>query len=101
RFPNVNGVPTCALPSWVCFVRGICPGVPSLIAIGGPLGGSARAIAVSLYTFILFAGTSLAPVLSIRLMGSGGNQTTTFMMLASVLFVGFIASLLIRGKRSA
>lgn len=83
----------------VCFVSGIALSVPSLIALVGQLGGSARAIAVSLYTFILFAGTSLAPVLSIRLMGSGGNQMTTFMMLASVLFVGFIASLLIRQKQ--
>ncbi|MGV6937192.1 MFS transporter [Paenibacillus sp. CMM36] len=80
----------------VCFVSGIALSVPSLIAIVGQLGGAARAIAVSLYTFILFAGTSLAPMLSIRLMGNGGNQMTTFMLLAAVLSVGFIASLLIR-----
>ncbi|MEK5506314.1 MFS transporter [Paenibacillus sp. FSL P4-0113] len=75
----------------VCFVSGIALSVPSLIAIVGQLGGAARAIAVSLYTFILFAGTSLAPMLSIRLMGNGGNQMTTFMLLAAVLSVGFIA----------
>ncbi|MEK5550624.1 MFS transporter [Paenibacillus sp. FSL L8-0689] len=80
----------------VCFVSGIALSVPSLIAIVGQLGGAARAIAVSLYTFILFAGTSLAPMLSIRLMGNGGNQMTTFMLLAAVLSVGFIASLRIR-----
>ncbi|MDY8023550.1 MFS transporter [Paenibacillus polymyxa] len=79
----------------VCFVSGIALSVPSLIAIVGQLGGAARAIAVSLYTFVLFAGTSLAPTLSIRLMGNGGNQMTTFMLLAAVLSLGFIASLLI------
>ncbi|WP_311079941.1 MFS transporter [Paenibacillus polymyxa] len=84
----------------VCFVSGIALSVPSLIAIVGQLGGAARAIAVSLYTFVLFAGTSLAPTLSIRLMGNGSNQTTTFMMLATVLSVGFIASLLIRQKQN-
>jgi hypothetical protein len=35
-------------------------------------------------------------MLSIRLMGNGGNQMTTFMLLAAVLSVGFIASLRIR-----
>jgi hypothetical protein len=84
----------------VCFVSGIALSVPSLIAIVGQLGGAARAIAVSLYTFILFAGTSLAPVLSIRLMDNGGNQTTTFMLLAAVLSLGFIASLLIRSHQN-
>ncbi|MGF9645191.1 MFS transporter [Paenibacillus sp. FSL L8-0502] len=84
----------------VCFVSGIALSVPSLIAIVGQLGGAARAIAVSLYTFILFAGTSLAPMLSIRLMGNGGNQMTTFMLLAAVLSVGFIASLLIRSHQN-
>ncbi|MGW9528032.1 hypothetical protein ACWHAM_09825 [Paenibacillus terrae] len=33
-------------------------------------------------------------------MGSGDNQMTTFMMLASILCVGFIASLLIRRKQN-
>ncbi|MEK3950479.1 MFS transporter [Paenibacillus sp. FSL H7-0703] len=84
----------------VCFVSGIALSVPSLIAIVGQLGGAARAIAVSLYTFVLFAGTSLAPTLSIRLMGNGSNQTTTFMMLAAVLSVGFIASVLIRSHQN-
>ncbi|WP_225998934.1 MFS transporter [Paenibacillus sp. BJ-4] len=84
----------------ICYVSGIALSVPSLIAIVGQLGGSARAIAVSLYTFILFAGTSLAPMLSIRLMGDGGNQAATFMLLAAVLSVGFIASLLIRNHQN-
>lgn len=84
----------------VCFVSGIALSVPSLIAIVGQLGGAARAIAVSLYTFVLFAGTSLAPTLSIRLMGNGSNQTTTFMMLATVLSLGFIASVLIRSHQN-
>ncbi|KAF6615809.1 MFS transporter [Paenibacillus sp. EKM102P] len=84
----------------VCFVSGIALSVPSLITIVGQLGGAARAIAVSLYTFILFAGTSIAPMLSIRLMGNGGNQMTTFMLLAAVLSVGLIASLLIRRRQN-
>ncbi|WP_348623552.1 MFS transporter [Paenibacillus peoriae] len=84
----------------VCFVSGIALSVPSLIAIVGQLGGAARAIAVSLYTFVLFAGTSLAPTLSIRLMGNGSNQTTTFMLLAAVLSLGFIASVLIRSHQN-
>lgn len=48
----------------VMFVTGIALIVPSLIALIGELGGSERALATSLYTFILFIGASLGPIVS-------------------------------------
>jgi len=79
----------------VIFVAGIALSVPSLVSLIGQLGGKARGIAVSVYTFILFAGTSLGPILSIHLMKIS-SYFTTFILLALVLGVGLLAACLIR-----
>ncbi|HDR4908553.1 TPA: MFS transporter [Bacillus cereus] len=78
----------------VCFVIGIAISVPSLVSLVGQLGGKARGIAVSIYTFILFLGTSIGPIISIYLMKIGG-YAQTFILLGMILFIGFIASLFI------
>lgn len=79
----------------VIFVAGIALSVPSLVSLIGQLGGRSRGIAVSVYTFILFAGTSLGPILSIHLMKIS-SYLTTFILLALVLGVGLLAACLIR-----
>ncbi|MFJ2046122.1 MFS transporter [Paenibacillus taichungensis] len=76
------------------FVTGIALSVPSLVALVGELGGKLRGIAVSVYTFILFAGTSIAPILSIQFMRSG-SYLLTFLMIALVLAIGLAAAFLI------
>ncbi|WP_248924072.1 MFS transporter [Paenibacillus hamazuiensis] len=81
------------------FVAGIALSVPSLIALVGQWGGKARGIAVSVYTFILFAGTSVGPVLSVRLMQMG-SYSLTFALLALILGAGLLAACLIRGDAS-
>jgi len=94
----VTGI-ALAVPSLVSlvgqFVTGIALAVPSLVSLVGQLGGKSRGIAVSVYTFILFAGTSLGPVLSIRLMNLG-SDSLTFVLLALILGIGFLAACLIR-----
>ncbi|MEC0207821.1 MFS transporter [Paenibacillus ehimensis] len=77
------------------FVAGIAIAVPALVSLVGQLGGKSRGIAVSVYTFILFAGTSLGPILSIRFMESG-SYVLTFVLLALILGIGLLAALLIR-----
>ncbi|ASJ52474.1 MFS transporter [Brevibacillus formosus] len=79
----------------VLFVAGIALSVPSLITLIGQLGGKSRGIAVSVYTFILFSGTSLGPILSIRFMNFG-SYGLTFVLLAIVLGIGLLAACLIR-----
>ncbi|KZE52361.1 MFS transporter [Brevibacillus parabrevis] len=79
----------------VIFVAGIAISVPALVSLVGQLAGKARGIAVSVYTFVLFAGTSLGPVISIRLMESG-SYLLTFALLALILGIGLVASLLIQ-----
>ncbi|MCZ8518313.1 MULTISPECIES: MFS transporter [Paenibacillus] len=83
----------------VFFVAGIAVSVPSLISLIGQLGGTSRGIAVSVYTFILFAGTSIGPILSIRFM-EWGSYTLTFLLLAIVLGTGLLAAILIRNESS-
>lgn len=78
----------------VCFVVGIALSVPALVTLVGELGGKSRGIAVSIYTFILFLGTSIGPVISIYLMDIGG-YSQTFVLLGLILFVGLISSLFI------
>lgn len=78
----------------VLFVTGIALAVPSLVSLVGQSGGKSRGIAVSVYTFILFSGTSLGP-LSIRLMDLG-SYALTFTLLALVLSIGLLAACLIR-----
>lgn len=73
------------------FVTGIALSVPSLVALVGELGGKLRGIAVSVYTFVLFAGTSIAPILSIQFMRSG-SYLLTFLMIALVLAIGLTAA---------
>lgn len=83
----------------VVFVAGIALAVPSLVALVGQLGGKSRGIAVSVYTFILFAGTSLGPIISIRFMEVGG-YTQTFFLLALILTLGLVAASLIGEEAS-
>ena len=65
----------------VCFVIGIAISVPSLVSLGGQLGGKARE-----YTFILFLGTSIGPIISIYLMKIGG-YAQTFILLGMILLL--------------
>ncbi|MBP1996046.1 MFS transporter [Paenibacillus eucommiae] len=76
------------------FVGGIALSVPSLVSLVGQLGGKSRGIAVSVYTFILFTGTSLGPILSINLMKMS-SYMVTFFLLALVLGIGLLAACLI------
>lgn len=77
------------------FVSGISLAVPSLISLVGLLAGKSRGIAVSVYTFVLFAGTSLGPILSISFMKTG-SFAETFILLALVPGIGLAAASLVR-----
>ncbi|WP_055070216.1 MFS transporter [Clostridium massiliamazoniense] len=78
----------------ILFVLGIALAVPSLISIIGLLGGNHRANALSLHTFILFLGTSLAPILSTYTINDFGFLIS-FIVGAIILFLGVIATFLI------
>lgn len=79
----------------VIFVAGISITVPTLISLVGQLGGKARGSAVSFYTFTLFIGATLGPILTVWLLNFG-NYMFTFEMLATFIGSGFLLSFFIR-----
>ncbi|MFC3749548.1 MFS transporter [Paenibacillus sp. GCM10012306] len=83
----------------VIYIAGIALVGPVLISLVGQLGGQLQGIAVSVYTFILFAGTSLGPIIAIQCMRTG-SFPLTFILLALVLGIGFGAACLIRNEVS-
>ncbi|UNK16209.1 MFS transporter [Paenibacillus sp. N3/727] len=83
----------------ILFVGGIALAVPSLVSLVGQLGGKMRGIAVSVYTFILFTGTSFGPIISLQLMKSG-SYLITFILLACILCIGLLAACLINHEEA-
>ncbi|OSY07642.1 hypothetical protein S2E19_05353 [Bacillus mycoides] len=92
----ISNLPLLVMMS-ICFVIGIAISVPSLVSLVGQLGGEARGIAVFIYTFILFLGTSIGPIISIYFMKIG-EYAQTFVLLGLILFIGFVSALFIRIK---
>lgn len=78
----------------ILFVSGIALAVPSLVTIVSQLGWNMGGIAVSMYTVILFAGTSVAPFISVYLIQSG-SFAVAFLLLAITLSIGFVSALMI------
>ncbi|MEK5238170.1 MFS transporter [Paenibacillus sp. FSL L8-0470] len=78
----------------ILFVGGIALAVPSLVSLVGQVGGKMRGIAVSVYTFILFTGTSFGPIISLQLMNNA-SYLITFLLLACILCIGLLAACLI------
>ena len=79
----------------IIFVSGIALSVPSLVSLVGQLGGKARGIAISMYTVVLFAGTSLGPILSVTF-SKTGSYTMAFILQAATLSLGLLAAYLIK-----
>ncbi|MBC2579092.1 MFS transporter [Clostridium sp. DJ247] len=79
----------------VIFVGGISVTVPTLISLIGNLGGESRGVAVSLYTFILFIGATLGPIVALNLLKTG-SYILTFEILAAILCIGFFLSFIVR-----
>ncbi|MED4954462.1 MFS transporter [Paenibacillus macerans] len=75
----------------IVFVTGIAISVPTLITLIGSIAGEARAIGVTLYTFILFIGATLGPIAALNLM-KFGSYTLTFEVLAFIIGIGLLAS---------
>ncbi|ABY43160.1 major facilitator superfamily MFS_1 [Bacillus mycoides KBAB4] len=92
----ISNLPLLVMMS-ICFVIGIAISVPSLVSLVGQLGGKSRGIAVSIYTFVLFLGTSIGPIISIYLMKIG-DYAQTFILLGLILFIGFVSTLFIQIK---
>ena len=76
----------------VLFVAGIATVVPTLLAIVGDLGGENKGIVTSLYTFILFIGASLGPIISTGIMQTGA-LTLPFIIFGCILLGSLLLTL--------
>ncbi|WAA09869.1 MFS transporter [Fervidibacillus albus] len=83
----------------VIFVAGISITVPTLISLIGQLSGEVRGAAVSLYTFILFIGASLGPIVSVWFLKTG-SYLLTFELLALLLGIGLPVSFFIKPAKN-
>lgn len=79
----------------IIFVAGIALTVPTLISLIGQLGGKNHGAAVSLYTFILFVGASLGPMIAVILL-QVANYGMAFVCLAILLGISLIISFCIK-----
>lgn len=82
----------------VVFVAGISITVPTLILLVGKLGGRDQGIAVTLYTFILFIGATIGPIIAVNLLKTG-SYLLTFELLAVFLGIGLLMSLAIKSEK--
>ncbi|MGN8681504.1 MFS transporter [Gracilibacillus sp. HCP3S3_G5_1] len=73
----------------IFFVGGISLIVPTLITLVGNLSGKNKGIVTSVYTFILFVGASIGPILTALLM-SIGTITLPFIVFACMLGVSLV-----------
>ncbi|WKT75787.1 MFS transporter [Lysinibacillus fusiformis] len=83
----------------ILFVGGIALAVPSLVTLVSQLGWNMGGIAVSMYTVILFAGTSVAPFISVYLIQTG-SFTVAFLLLAATLSIGLVSALMIKSGKN-
>ncbi|MCG7435410.1 MFS transporter [Lysinibacillus fusiformis] len=83
----------------ILFVGGIALAVPSLVTLVSQLGWNMGGIAVSMYTVILFAGTSIAPFISVYLIQTG-SFTVAFLLLATTHSIGLVSALLIKSGKN-
>ena len=73
------------------FVCGIAIVVPSMLALVGQLGRNEKGIATSVYTFILFIGASIGPLLATLILQTG-NISLPFLVFGCLLTVGLFLS---------
>ncbi|XID91304.1 MFS transporter [Paenibacillaceae bacterium WGS1546] len=75
-------------PASIVFVAGISVMIPTLVALTGQIADRTRGAAMTLYSFILFVGATLGPLVSLSLMQAGG-QLLAFAALALLLVGAF------------
>jgi YNFM family putative membrane transporter len=78
----------------IVFVAGVALIVPSMLALVGQFGGKEKGIATSIYTFILFIGASIGPLLAAYIL-STGYPKLPFIIFACLLGIGLLITVMI------
>ncbi|KIL79400.1 MFS transporter [Bacillus badius] len=75
----------------VIFTAGISVTVPALVSLLGQSGGDEKSSAMSLYSFFLFIGSTLGPVMAVVFMKTG-SHLFAFTIMSAFLAVGFLTT---------
>lgn len=78
----------------ILFVCGIAVVVPSMLSLVGQFGGNEKGIATSIYTFILFIGASIGPLLATWILKTG-MLTLPFIVFGCILATGLLITIAI------
>ena len=78
----------------ILFVCGIAIVVPSMLALVGQLGGNEKGVATSVYTFVLFIGASIGPLLATLILQTG-NPSLPFLVFGCLMTIGLFLSTII------
>ncbi|MEC2159101.1 MFS transporter [Virgibacillus halodenitrificans] len=84
----------------ILFVGGISLLFPVIMLLIGEFGGEQRALASSLYAFILFIGATAGPLIAVMLM-SIGDYIITFTVLSFLLVIGIPTSFFIKYENAS
>ncbi|MCO7125430.1 MFS transporter [Sporolactobacillus shoreicorticis] len=79
----------------IVFAFGIALTLPMVVSIIGRVGGSQASTAITLYTFILFIGATIGPLVISPLLGQAHSYTIPFLVIAGVLLVSLICSFIL------
>ncbi|MBN8192508.1 MFS transporter [Bacillus sp. NTK074B] len=93
-FYAIGHIPFIIISS-ILFVSAISLLLPTVITLIGNMGGKGRSQALSLYSFILLCGTSLAPLIVMDL----SYLESIFLLLGCCFFQALMGGLLFRGRR--
>lgn len=85
----------------ILFVTGIAVVVPALISLVGEIMSEQRAAATSLYTFVLFVGASMGPILAIQLLKMNLGSGVPFLILAALLSLGLLGALFMKTPKES
>lgn len=84
----------------IIFVFGITVSLPMIVSLIGIFAGKQSGNAMTLYTFILFIGATLGPIICNEIMDRSRSYSITFVFLAIVLGISSIISLIVRKNQN-
>jgi len=77
-----------------CYI--ITVSLPMIVSVIGIRAGKQGGNAITLYTFVLFIGATIGPIICNHIMDTSGSYSLTFIFLAIVLCISFLVSLMAR-----
>ncbi|WP_256759341.1 MFS transporter [Cohnella sp. WQ 127256] len=88
---GIQGNLTLLILSSIVYVAGISMIIPTLVSLAGTIAGNSRVAAMTIYSFILFLGATLGPLITLNLLKTT-SFVITFESLALLLTISYCFS---------